>query len=230
MAESGSRARLFVLSGPDVARSFEVSERALLGRADECQVRLTHRSISRKHAVLAREGAAWFVQDLGSTNGLASGGKKVERLELRDGDEFQLGDVSLRFRIASETEPAVELEFVSPAPPPGPVPQAARALRIASTAARAPPGATPAAPRPAPREGEIAIEEEIEIGGEEPGPALAATMFSPPRAKRRTGFFSGELEQRPLWMRALLVVLILALSAGLFLAAFRGVALLRSSL
>src|SRR5688572_17069404 len=131
MADERGGARLFVLAGPDLARSFVLGERATLGRSDECDVVLRDRSISRKHAVLVREGEGWFVQDLGSTNGVTKDGRRAERFELRDGDEFRLGDLPLRFKL-DVAGAAQDIEFdLAPraappaqAPPPAPPPPA----------------------------------------------------------------------------------------------------------
>jgi hypothetical protein len=223
-AGSESGARLYVLAGSDVARTFDVAERAVLGRAEECEVRLQHRSISRRHARLARQGSAWFLEDLGSTNGVVKGGERVERVELQDGDEFQLGELPLRFRLVAPgpapTGPAGEPEEIEFAPP-----SAAPARQAAQPAARARPARAPGEAE------EIRIEEEIEIGGAPARAALEATRFSPRQGTARsTGLLAGEFEQRPFWLRVVIVLLLLALSAVIALAAFHGVALLRRSL
>ena len=220
------RARIFVLAGPDLARSFDVGERALLGRSGECDVVLHDRSISRKHAVLTCQDGQWFVQDLGSTNGVSKGGKKAERIELSDGDEFALGDLPLRLRTALEEAREDALEFAgAEAAPAAPAPSV--------SASRAAP---PSAPAPA-EEDEIEIEEEIEIGGvDEPvaadarDPSVAATAYRAPRAARRTGFLAGDIEQRPLWVRGIVLLVLLVLCAGLCYGAFLAVTTLRSGL
>lgn len=43
----------------------------VLGRGDDCQVRLKDGSVSKKHARLTRAGDAWTIEDLGSHNGTA---------------------------------------------------------------------------------------------------------------------------------------------------------------
>lgn len=218
-------ARLFVLTGPDLARSFALGERTTLGRSSECDVVLRDRSISRKHAVLVRQGEAWIVEDLGSTNGLSRDGQRAERLELADGDEFALGDLRLRFKLGTAPE-AQEIEFAfdSPAPvaPAAPAPRAAAEVEIEAEAEI---------------EIEIEIEEDVEAEVEIEGAAtsrragaspLAATAFRPERASRRTGVFSADLEQQPFWLRVLLVLGLLVLGGGLAYGAFWVVQLLRS--
>jgi predicted component of type VI protein secretion system len=206
-------ARLYVLSGPDVARSFALGARAVLGRSDECDVVLADRSISRKHAVLERAGDGWTLQDLGSTNGISKGGRRAERIELADGDEFKLGDLSLRLKRAAAAEEQ-DIEFdVGPrsaAAPPAPAPAPAPPLEVGGEV-----------------EHEIEIEEEIHV--EDP----AAPGRKPPgsaRAERRTGFLAGDLEQSPFWVRVLVFLAVLAAGAGVAWGAFRVVQMLRAGL
>lgn len=90
-------ARLRVESGPDAGRTFAIGARATLGRERGCEVRLRGASISRRHARLERTRAGWQVLDLGSTNGVLLGGRRVERAALEDEAELVLGAVRLRF-------------------------------------------------------------------------------------------------------------------------------------
>lgn len=47
--------------------------------------------VSRAHAEVFPEAGRWWARDLGSTNGLLLNGERIDRSELRDGDELQLG-------------------------------------------------------------------------------------------------------------------------------------------
>jgi len=219
MAEAA--AHLFVLTGPDLGRSFPVGPRATLGRSDECDVVLRDRSISRKHAVLVLEDGRWAVEDLGSTNGISKDGQRAKRIALADGDEFKLGDLGLRLRLgAAAAAPAgqdIEFDLAAPARMPAP----------------------PASPRPPPAEAEVEVEIELEEGGEielEPavarGPVTRAPLVAEtaraPRAERRTGFLASDLEQQPFWLRTLVVLLLLVLCAALSYGAYRAVGMLRA--
>jgi pSer/pThr/pTyr-binding forkhead associated (FHA) protein len=53
--------------------------------------------VSRRHAELRQEGTAYWIVDLGSTNGLEVNGKQVERRRLRDGDRITLGSTEVVF-------------------------------------------------------------------------------------------------------------------------------------
>lgn len=214
MADAPGGARLFVLAGPDLARSFPLGESATLGRSDECDVVLRDRSISRKHARVVRTAEHWFVEDLGSTNGVTKDGQRGERFELHDGDEFRLGDLPLRFKLEAQ-DAALDIEFDLGSSP------------TATVLARQPAPAPSPAPGVEPPAGEIEIE-----GPDEPLPAApiaqAATAFRPARAERRTGFLAGDFEQHPFWLRGLLVLALLAVGAGLAYGAFLVVQMLRA--
>ena len=69
-----------------------------LGRAAECEVRLTDTSVSRRHAEVRANGdGTWTVVDLGSTNGTKVNGATVSERKLKDGDTISTGDTHLRF-------------------------------------------------------------------------------------------------------------------------------------
>lgn len=67
-----------------------------VGRDISNTIRLTERNISRKHAVVKRNGVGWQVKDLGSYNGCFVNGVRVAgEHPLRHGDLLQLGDYRL---------------------------------------------------------------------------------------------------------------------------------------
>jgi len=232
MAEEAAKARLYVLAGPDLARSFALGQRAVLGRSDECDVVLRDRSISRKHARIVYESERWFVEDQGSTNGVTKDGQRGQRFELADGDEFRLGDLPLRFKLEAVVEGA-DIEFdLSPRPAAAP-PAASGAPAAGAPLARA------AEPAPVIDSGpEVELEpevEEIEIEGADlpgsavPRSAVAATVFTPrAERERRTGFFASDIEQQPFWLRCLIFVGLLAICGLLAYGAFAAVRMLRA--
>ena len=99
-------AQIFVLSGSDIGRSFEVKNGDTLGRSTDCVVTLKDASISRRHAHLERTHNAWFIVDDRSRNGVSIDGVKVPRGELHDMSEFKVGEVLLRFRVTAPSAPA----------------------------------------------------------------------------------------------------------------------------
>lgn len=101
------KARLYVLSGPDIGRSFSVRHGDTLGRSPECVVTLKHASLSRNHAHIECVDGRWFIVDDQSRNGVFVGKQRTPRAELADMAEFQLGELHLRLRLeTSETAPA----------------------------------------------------------------------------------------------------------------------------
>jgi FHA domain/GAF domain len=75
-----------------------------LGREEGCTLTIGHASVSRRHAALRHDGGDWWVQDLGSTNGVRIGGHRIDRQKLRHGEWFSLGDVFCEFRLVAEAE------------------------------------------------------------------------------------------------------------------------------
>ncbi len=94
---------LFVLrvtEGPDAGLSMVfdgVNEgRILLGQSAVCSVRLTDRSVSRRHAALRRTVEAWRLEDLESTNGTRVNGVRIKEALLSGGELVTLGSTSFR--------------------------------------------------------------------------------------------------------------------------------------
>lgn len=62
-------------------------DRFLIGRSKtQADLRLDDPNVSRQHAVIERVGAAWYIVDLGSTNGISIAGERVARRALTDAD------------------------------------------------------------------------------------------------------------------------------------------------
>jgi len=73
------------------------SDRAVIGRSRECDIRLADSNVSRRHAELREEDGAYWIVDLGSTNGTELNGERIERARLSDGDRITLGSTDVRF-------------------------------------------------------------------------------------------------------------------------------------
>ncbi len=54
-------------------------------------------NISRKHAAVVRRGGAYYIKDLGSTNGIDYGGERIEARKIEEGDVYSICDYQLRF-------------------------------------------------------------------------------------------------------------------------------------
>jgi pSer/pThr/pTyr-binding forkhead associated (FHA) protein len=73
-------------------------ERTTIGRSPDCDVFLDDVTVSRKHAVLVRNGDDFLIEDQGSLNGTFLNRKRLESAPLSDGDELQIGKYKLVFR------------------------------------------------------------------------------------------------------------------------------------
>jgi DNA-binding winged helix-turn-helix (wHTH) protein len=74
----------------------------VLGRGPDAQVRLDDADVSRRHAAIVVEAGRATLQDLGSRNGTFVRGVRVAgRVALADGDDVQLGSLTLVFVAAT---------------------------------------------------------------------------------------------------------------------------------
>jgi predicted component of type VI protein secretion system len=79
-----------------VDKSFNLtSEPVMIGRATECQLQTQDAMVSRRHARIVWDGGYW-VEDLGSSNGVYVGHEKVQRAPFRPGDVVTCGSLVIR--------------------------------------------------------------------------------------------------------------------------------------
>jgi ABC transport system ATP-binding/permease protein len=91
-------ARLVVVGKFMAGREFVLDRPSLvIGRTSENDIVIEHKSISRHHARIVREEGQYFALDLESANGVRVNGVDHNRVQLRAGDEIELGQVLLRF-------------------------------------------------------------------------------------------------------------------------------------
>ena len=88
-----------IVDGKEVKRC-EVSAPMVVGRGEECDLRIVDAQVSRLHCRIEPSREGWVVVDLGSHNGTLLGGKPVERQVLRDGDQLEVGSAILQFEAA----------------------------------------------------------------------------------------------------------------------------------
>jgi pSer/pThr/pTyr-binding forkhead associated (FHA) protein len=70
-----------------------------IGRAEACQIRLPDTYVSQFHARIYPRDGAWFVEDLGSTNGTYLNQRRITSpAELRAGDRLRVGKTTLELR------------------------------------------------------------------------------------------------------------------------------------
>jgi len=75
-------------------RSFSVArDITVIGRREDCDLRIPLGEVSRKHCRLIRDGDSLRVEDLGSSNGTYHNGRRVQEAALAPGDSVQVGPV-----------------------------------------------------------------------------------------------------------------------------------------
>lgn len=91
--------RLVVMNTDFAGREFACVRTELrIGRTDDNDIALDHRSLSRTHCKLVREDSGeWKVIDLQSANGLMVNGEPYAQVTLRPGDVLELGHLKLKF-------------------------------------------------------------------------------------------------------------------------------------
>ncbi len=108
--------RLRVVAGVHRGKIFRIEEReALIGRATDNDVQFPDRTVSRHHCRIRQREQAWWIEDLGSTNGtLLRGAPVLAPQQLRDGDEIVAGFT--RFVFLAADGAATDLNTEPPSP------------------------------------------------------------------------------------------------------------------
>jgi transcriptional regulator with AAA-type ATPase domain len=111
--------RLVAQLGSRILR-FPLSEgESTVGSKSDCDIRLDHPSVSRRHALVHVEDGEVKVSDLGSRNGTRVGRKRVKIVHLRPGDALNFGAVrTVLEQIADDDAlPAIEIQEHVETPP-----------------------------------------------------------------------------------------------------------------
>jgi pSer/pThr/pTyr-binding forkhead associated (FHA) protein len=81
------------------ARTVRLKDSVEIGRGEGCAVRLSDTYVSQVHARLYGENGAWYVEDLGSTNGTFLNEARVSSpVEIHAGDVVKVGKTVLELR------------------------------------------------------------------------------------------------------------------------------------
>lgn len=78
------------------------ADEALVGREANCNVVVSHPSVSRRHALIKRKQDVFFVVDQGSANGTFLDSKRIVDAVLKDGAVLRFGSASFKVEVREE--------------------------------------------------------------------------------------------------------------------------------
>ena len=106
-----------VMDGADAGKGFRIDDvatrRVLIGQSPACDVQLSDRSVSRRHAALESDPGGVRLVDLGSRNGTWVGRLRIRDTYVNDGEVVRFGDASVRLETDGVMHPLAASEEVS---------------------------------------------------------------------------------------------------------------------
>jgi pSer/pThr/pTyr-binding forkhead associated (FHA) protein len=106
-------------------RSFSLGkDLTVIGRREDCDLRIPLGEISRKHCRLIKDGDILKVEDLGSSNGTYHNGQRVQEAMIQPGDTVQVGSIAFVVQIGGAPADD-ELQPILATPTPAPEASAA---------------------------------------------------------------------------------------------------------
>ncbi len=84
-----------------------VKDLVVVGRREDCDLRLEHKSVSKIHCVLVKTDGLLLLRDLGSTNGTRVNGTRVRRAALLPNDQLSIASYKFRVHLGPDAPPPV---------------------------------------------------------------------------------------------------------------------------
>src|SRR5262249_29759523 len=87
----------------------------LVGRKEECDLKIQHKSVSKMHCILVKTDGLLLLRDLGSTNGTRVNGHRVRRAALLPKDQLSIAGFKYQVHLgpgeAKPEKPQAEHEY-----------------------------------------------------------------------------------------------------------------------
>jgi pSer/pThr/pTyr-binding forkhead associated (FHA) protein len=93
----------------------------LVGRNEDCDVRIDHKSVSKQHCVLVLTDGLILIRDLGSTNGTRVNGQRVRRAALLPNDQLAIANYKYQVLFGEAAHDANKADAKKTETPPEPV-------------------------------------------------------------------------------------------------------------
>jgi pSer/pThr/pTyr-binding forkhead associated (FHA) protein len=105
-ADAITIAELLTKKGPTAIQRFRLNDsRSIIGRHPEAAICLDSLAVSRTHTQIECDEGAYFVADMGSSNGTYVNGERIDgRVLLRTGDRLEIGPYEFEFSVRRETK------------------------------------------------------------------------------------------------------------------------------
>lgn len=91
-----SRQTLYVVNNSGEMQKID-KDTFIIGRSRTCDLVIPSSKVSRQHSGVSRDGGSFFIEDLGSANGVWKDGVKIQKERIEDGDEFMISEEVLKF-------------------------------------------------------------------------------------------------------------------------------------
>src|ERR1041385_7086816 len=78
----------------------------IIGRQAGATLQISNASVSRRHAMIEKDGEKFFIADLGSRNGTFVNDLPIKKRELQHGDRVRIGESQFFFLFEDTDEPA----------------------------------------------------------------------------------------------------------------------------